>query len=372
VSAAEEGLPDYDRKGRPRGKPGYDPHDRNRLTLVPASDIAPRPTHWLWDGYVPIGALTLLAGREGLGKTTVAYERAAKVTRGKLDGVYKGTPKSVIIAATEDSWDRTIVPRLMAAKADLTRVFQVKVADDEYAALSLPDNVEDLEEKVGEVDAALVLLDPLMSRLGASLDSHKDGEVRQALEPVVRVADRTGAAVLGIIHVNKSESGDALNRIMGSRAFGAVARSVLYAMKMPEDPSVRVLGLSKSNLGQEDADTLTFRIEGVKVADTDEGEVTAGRLKWLGPTERGIDELLDDADGGAKRVTTVGKAVEWLASYLMGCGGSCDVPEILKAAENLGGYNKRTVQRAAEKLKVTSETTNTFPSLTVWTLPEAG
>jgi len=71
------------------------------------------------------------------------------------------------------------------------------------------------------VDAALILLDPLLSRLDSSLDSHKDAEVRIALEPLVALADRSAAAVLGLIHVNKSGGQDPLDIVMGSRAFAA-------------------------------------------------------------------------------------------------------------------------------------------------------
>ena len=43
-------------------------------------------------------------------------------TRGYLPGACFGTPRAAIVVATEDSWEHTIVPRLMAAGADLTYV----------------------------------------------------------------------------------------------------------------------------------------------------------------------------------------------------------------------------------------------------------
>ena len=53
--------------------------------------------------------------------------------------------------------------------------------------------------------AAFVILDPLLSRLDRSLDSHKDADVRRALEPVA-VADQAGVNIAGLIHVNKRPS----------------------------------------------------------------------------------------------------------------------------------------------------------------------
>ena len=65
-----------------------------------------------------------------------------------------------------------------------------------------------------------------MSRLSDRIDTHRDAEVRLALEPLAALANRAGMSVLGIIHHNKSGSTDPLQVIMGSRAFTAVARSV--------------------------------------------------------------------------------------------------------------------------------------------------
>ena len=70
----------------------------------------------------------------------------------------------------------------------------------------------------------VLLLDPLMSRLDVALDSHKDAEVRQALEPLTAVGERTDCTMLGLIHVNKSTSNDPLTTLMASRAFAAVAQ----------------------------------------------------------------------------------------------------------------------------------------------------
>jgi hypothetical protein len=142
----------------------------------------------------------------------------------------------------------------------------VVTSDGVTGSLTLPRDVAQLKALIAELDAALVLLDPLMSRLDAALDSHKDSEVRLALEPVVDIATRSGAAVLGIIHVNKSAGADPLTLIMGSRAFVAVARSVLFAMTDPDDNERRLLGQPKDNLGRCDLPTLTFGIQSVHVA----------------------------------------------------------------------------------------------------------
>ena len=159
------------------------------VVLTSADSIKPRPVFWLWKNRLALGTLGLLAGREGVGKSTLGYWIAARITQGDLYGCFAGTPKAVLVCATEDSWEHTIVPRLMAAGADLTRVYRVDVvtAMNITVGMSLPRDLEGVERAANEVNAALMLLDPLVSRLG-DLDTHKDAEVRQALEPLVAIA----------------------------------------------------------------------------------------------------------------------------------------------------------------------------------------
>ncbi len=108
-----------------------------------------RPVHWLWEQRIALGTLALLGGREGIGKSTVGYTLAADVTPDACRA-YAGQPKSVIIAATEDSWEHTIVPRLIAAGADLDRVYRVDVTTvaGVETGVSLPRDLTALEDAV--------------------------------------------------------------------------------------------------------------------------------------------------------------------------------------------------------------------------------
>ena len=64
--------------------------------------------------------------------------------------------------------------------------------------------------------------------VNAKLDTHKDAEVRRALEPVVAVAHAAKASLVGLVHVNKSNEGDLLNRIMASRTLTGLPRGFLF------------------------------------------------------------------------------------------------------------------------------------------------
>jgi 5S rRNA maturation endonuclease (ribonuclease M5) len=352
-----------------RSKPGEHDSDRRHVRLLPASSIEPRPVRWVWDRRLPLGSLSLLGGREGIGKSTVAYSLAASVTNGTMKGCYEGQPKAVIICATEDSWAHTIVPRLMAAGADLSRVFRADVVTAEgfEATLTLPSDIAELEQAALDIDAAVILLDPLMSRLDASLDSHRDAEVRRALEPLVKLAEKSAAVVLGLIHVNKSHSTDPLTLLMGSRAFAAVARAVLFAMADPDSQDVRYLGQPKNNLGRSDLPTLTYRIVSAHVADTDEGPVTTGRVEWLGEDERSIRDVLEASSEAPDVRTATGEAAVWLEEYLRSVGGVSASAKI-KEEGKYAGHSHDALKRASRKLKVKVESSG-FPRTTYWKLP---
>jgi len=340
-----------------------------KILLTSAADIKVRPVHWLWADRVALGTMALLGGRERIGKSTLAYQLAADLTRGVLPGAHFGTPKAAIVAATEDSWAHSIVPRLMAAGADLPLVYWVDVqtAAGFETGVSLPRDLVSLEGAVQEVDAALILLDPLVSRLDAKLDTHKDAEVRQALEPLVRVADHTNTAILGLIHLNKSLSTDPLTMLMGSRAFAAVARAVLFCMVDPDNEASRVLGQPKNNLGRTDLPTLSFQILTHHVTDTDEGPIYTGRIDWTGETPRSLADVIESAAVGADNRTATQEAADWLIDWLTTQGGT-DESVNIKREGRKAGHSEDCLMRARRRLNAPA-TSEGFPRRTYWSLP---
>jgi hypothetical protein len=336
------------------------------ITLTKASSIKPKRVRWTWDGRVPLGELSLCAGREGIGKTTMVYDTLARLTKGTLPGEFFGTGRNVVIVATEDSWEYTIVPRLMAAGAELDRVLKATATiGDVEIGLTLPVDVAALQVQLESVDAAVLVLDPLISRLGAQLDSHKDGEVRQALEPIVALAHDTGVAVLGIIHVNKSAGSDALNNVMASRAFTAVPRSVLYVLADPTDTTGerRIVAHAKNNLGRP-AQMLAYTIEDATVATEDDGQaITAGRLAWAAHVpQTSLAALLTP-----EKVTALDRAVDWLQRLLESKGGWV-ASAYAKEHGEPAGHTMRTLQRAAKELGVEMRREG-FQGATSWHLP---
>jgi DNA polymerase III delta prime subunit len=347
------------------------------LRMTSAADVVTRRARWLWDGRMPTGALCLLAGREGLGKSTLALYVAARVTRGELEGEWFGTPRHVVVVATEDDWGVTVVPRLIAAGADLSLVSRVEaeLAPDLLTDLVLPADTAELANVCIRHSVALVILDPLMSRINSALDTHKDLDVRRALEPLVRMAVESDATVLGLMHVNKSSTTDPLTAVMGSRAFTAVARSVSVVLADPDDDTGarRIFGTPKNNLGRVDLPLLPYVITSTALK-LDDGETTdVGALTFSLPMAGTMRELLEATESEQRNGLreSSSETASWLRTYLESRpAGESSRIDVMKAAR-ADGRNERSVDRAAVALGVVKTRGRVLPFPTVWTLPMA-
>jgi hypothetical protein len=348
------------------------------IAFTTAATIKPKAVRWLWEKRLPLGELSIMVGREGIAKSTLMYTLASQVTKGTMEGVHFGTPKSVIVAATEDSWETTIVPRLMAAEADLTMVLRVDVVttDDDEANLCLPSDLMRLREAIElRGDVALLLLDPLMSRISGKLNTHVDGEVRRALEPLALMGKEAGVTIVGILHVNKGAGTDSLNLVMGSKAFSAVPRAVHMAMKDPNSPEGGpqefLFGLEKSNLGPTGLPTFRYRIEEVEVGtDEDDFPIVTGRIVWLGESESSISEALVAASGDPEKRTAARDAAEWIREYMTVHGHRVPSADI-KRASHAAGHSDSALSRGRDLLKLDVQRIG-FPGVTYWEMPWGG
>lgn len=261
--------------------------DMRHLKVTFANEMQMEAATWLWEHsgefWLPLRSLVLLGGREGVGKSTWTARLIAQVTNGKMHGEYLGKPKSVVICAAEDSWEVTILPRLVAAGANLKRVMRVDAEQSGRTfGLTLPTDVPALLMLTKQQDVALIVLDPLLGTVQGKLDTHKDSDVRQALAPISQLAHETHCTVIGLIHQNKNQAGDLLTRMMGSRAFAAVARAVLVCAEAPpaheagefdllraaepsdgpKAPRQFLFGQLKNNLGPRVETSVKYEIEG--------------------------------------------------------------------------------------------------------------
>lgn len=303
--------------------------------LVCLDDVQTDTVEWLWYPYIPKGKITILQGDPGEGKTTLALQLAALVSRGIMWGmtaeqVSTRRPANVIYQTAEDGLTDTIKPRLMQAKADCHHIYTIYEHTD---ALTLND--ARLEHALEELHPALVILDPIQAYLGANVDMHRANEIRPVMQILAQAAQRYNCAVVLIGHMNKKAGDKSMYRGLGSIDFAAAARSILMMARDPQEQDVRVLVQVKSSLAKS-GDPLQFKLG-------DEDCLMGFHGKYTGNLSR---LLQSDA---AVQNTGVEDAIEFFQQEL--AGGERRSAELLELAKGKG-ISKSQLSRARKQLGV--------------------
>jgi DNA (cytosine-5)-methyltransferase 1 len=325
---------DGDQDGGPaaeQAETGYEDGAADVKGLRLLSEVSPRPVEWLWDGYVAMGEVTIGEGHPGTNKSTLLYDLAARLTRGRdmpCVPARTGGPLSggVLILVGEDSISKTVRSRLAAAGADLGRV---AVLDD----VAIPDDLHALRKAIHEVGARLVVIDTLNDFLNCNVLGNQ--QVRRALRPLRQLAEETNVAIVLLRHLVKIASGHSLLRGGGSVGITAMARSQLKLYRHPDDPNLRVLLQDKSTLGPL-SPSLMFEV--VPVGND------ACRLEWHGPCSLTVEDLERKGKGSP----TLEAAEKFLLDKL--ADGPKEAERLVEQARGL--CSKRTLDEAKRNLGI--------------------
>jgi hypothetical protein len=297
--------------------------------------VQARPVDWLWRHWIPRGALTLIDGDPGLGKSTLAMDLAARVSRGWLmppgeDG--HEDPAHVLLLGAEDGLETTVRPRLDAIGADVSRVhaFEAVTTGDDERPPILPYDLELVEKTITETGIVFVVVDPFMAYLHGELDAHRDQDVRRCMHRLKLLAERTNVAIALIRHLNKLIGGPALYRGGGSIGITGAVRSALVVGRNPSDPNQYVLAPVKCNLAKMPR-SLAYTMEPV-------GDVA--RIEWVGETDLKADDILAHP-GGQSKQTVAERCAEAIRDYL---GGGTKEVTALEAALAKNGFAEKAIK----------------------------
>lgn len=338
------------------------------LVLTNLAGVEPKPVEWVWEGRIPAGMLTVIAGDPGGGKSTFSAYVAAMVTTGlpwidDLCALHRD-PGRVLFLTAEDDTARVLVPRLLKAGADMALVESIDGVqlqpDGPAATMELDRDLDLLRVAVdSHPDTRLIVIDPITAYYGrAARDSNNTAVMRGMLSPLKAFCEATGIAVLAITHLNKSGGGtSATRRITGSLALPAAARAVYLLDRAPEQEDRRLLLIDKMNVGPEPKG-LAFRL-------TDE---KPPRIEWEPEplAMKARDLLGESGDHGGPR-PAVEEAVEFLRHRL----GGHSVPGRTVADDaHRAGISSRSLNDACGRLRVIKGPDD-FGGPWVWRLPES-
>ncbi len=231
------------------------------LITVNLDEIEPKDVIWFWPGVLAAGKLTLVAAPPKTGKSQILAFMAALISIGGKIPVL-GTPAprgTVLILQAEDGLEDTLVPRLIAAGADLEKIKCItgtttvsSNGNEAQRHFSLADDLGALRNEAKKYnDLSLIGIDPVTSYMGRAMDSNDNAKVRAVLDPLALLAEELGVPVVLITHLNKG-NGEAMTRVLGSIGFLAVSRINYMVVRDKGDTSRRLMLAIGSNLGSDD------------------------------------------------------------------------------------------------------------------------
>lgn len=299
--------------------------------VKPASQVRPVILPMLWRDRIPAAALTVIAGKPGLGKSTLGITIAAELSRQGLVS---------IVSDLEDDPGAIVRPRLDVAGANLELVHLVPPD----AAPLLPRDLAAVKVLILETRASCLILDPI----GAHFAPERLVHDRPTLRRLVQVARETRCAIVAVHHTTKvSIDGSAIGAIGGpSGGLTGTARAAFIYGFDPDDEDRRALACVKIN-GVDEPATLVIEHETIEY-DGGDCLIEAGRLR-----------IIEEKNAPAKSVLKPGRrkqdrdadCIQWLSAFLA-AGDNCSrqVREIRREGA-AAGYGWQTLRRAGIALR---------------------
>lgn len=335
-----------------------------QVELICAASIDPEPVEWIWEYWLAAGKLHLLAGAPGTGKSTLTAFLAMMIARGyDASGAWPDNSPApfgkVVVWSVEDGLADTIIPRLRAYGGLLDQVHLVgqTTSNGRVRPFDPAVDIPYLRQAMRHIgDVKLLIMDPIGMVVAG--DSNKNADVRKGLAELVELAEELGCAVVGITHVAKaSKKASPAERILGSTAFVAVARIVMFVEEIKSEgeqdgPGRYVLYRAKSNIGPRNGG-LIYHIGPFSV-QTNTGMIATSRIHWHdNQIEGSPDEISKFAQGigGSGTFDKIGEAITFLRTTLAGGPMGCRNIELLATQ---AGISKSTLRRAKERLQIVS------------------
>jgi len=348
-----------------------DPRNGEKLATADAEDLEMCGVEWLWPGRFALGKFGLIAGLPDMGKGQIAAFIAAAVTAAvELPcGEGKTTQGNVIWFNAEDGLQDTVIPRLVAAGADLKRIRFVNGTrvDGKDRTFNLVTDLPLLRGAIQEMgNVMLVIIDPVSAYLGVGkVDGRSVTDVRGVLTPLKDMAEELQVAVIGIAHFNKKDDvKSALLRVSDSLAYVAAARHVYAVLDDLDDKNSKLFVKAKNNLAK---DTTALRY-GMNIATVGRDkklgvDISAPYIVWHG---QHVEITANEAMQGAEGKTAKREAREFLLERLR--GGPARSDDLIEEAKQ-EGITKRTLDRAKKELGIKSRREGGSDGAWFWELP---
>lgn len=302
------------------------------VELLRADLYQKRRIKWLWHPFIQQGAINLLTGGPGTGKSTIACDIAAALSTGRPlpsetpeQAQERGILKTWLFNAEDDPED-TICWRLDNQGADRSKIWITSIG----RAISF-EIIPSIKQQITANSIDLLVIDPVQAWIPADTDMHRANQMREWGNLFRGLCQDTGVTVLWVRHRRKGDNEDAgsINSGLGSIDMSGIVRSEIGAITTKKGSKiVRIKGsVGPTNL------QLSYAIQST---DNDHGQ-----LRWSGDISRPEPALKEEPK--ADRLS------KWLISKIFEEPRPAN--DLIEAAKALG-YSESTLRNRARELTV--------------------
>jgi len=333
--------------------------DATYLDLECLADVVIEPMEPVWGSVVTRGALTVLAGEPGIGKSFVALDIAAAVTRGDpprpfcadttrgigqashdspseaeqrandahflnascaADESHPRRPRRVLLCSPHYERASALIPRLIAAKADLNLVQTINGVrevedidrDGSCWSFQLDRDLPILESELmllqgGDSEIGVVVIDPFPD--GDFSGTRQSKKLHDITSQLAEIASSFQIAVLLVCDALPIDDSKRATSITAYPYFERIAQSVWVVERDPDSDKGRLLLPAKSNL-IEDPLALAFSLQNKTVRWQSESVSMTAREYRLAVLQRRRNPLLFED------TSELARATDWLKARL--------------------------------------------------------
>jgi nicotinamide riboside kinase len=316
-----------------------------------------KPIEWLWPERIPLGMLTVVEGGTETGKSLIAADMAARVTRGApwpgRDAEPNRPGEVLYLSGDLEDWDSMILPRLMRAGANVRRVAHVLDIDTcdtlvesratprTYRPLRFPEDLPHLEFRLrAHPDMRLVVVDSLAT-LCPNAKAHQE-----TLRQLNEIAVRRNVAIVVASRPARQPARNKLVPAVDKRS--DAVRCVFNTLRDLEDEELRYLAPARMSFAAK-PQWLPYRIG-------------AQGIVWEAPIDAppeasGISEAMRE-----KRALR-DDAIEWLRGELK--DGPLAQKRVVREAKQYG-FSYATLRRAKSELGLRSKRIEFGAGISYW------
>jgi len=239
---------------------------------------------WMVKGFIPEKGLTMLAGKQGSGKSTFCAWLASILTTGRC---WPNDNKPISLSRVgwltiEEDVEQEVTARLMVNGYNSSNIHfinpmvsikkksgksedQGDSTQKELLNLSSVNGINYLKQMIESYGIKVMIIDTAASFMGDA-DQNSNGAVRNYLLQLQQLAKDTNCCIFLLAHINKNTDSGYLDAIQGAGAWTQVPRQILGLIK---DGSTHHVGVIKANNSPTDM-VLSYECEYVSIANDDE------------------------------------------------------------------------------------------------------